>query len=342
MLYFKYKYVIKEGILIIKDIIYNSDILDGLFTQKDFDFLKENNNRQEEFEYSIKVADLKRDKIIEYIKTLDIDDETLKNIDKDELQRNVNIASIAFESINSIIKNLTNLLNEFNEIVKEILELVVKKESNNNIDVKSAVNNIDDKIFNFKNKKIQIEAENEKYNLVVHNFFNKIQNSDFSKFDTVIEPTSDVHKKTLNSKSKPRDIEWTNNLILRASEKKRKVYLPYTKQEVLYLLENYPNEYRDARDVIEQEFIADISIYNKHPVLARFREAYSLSRNKEMKSAIDSLKFALDMMFRSDLNPTIIAAVKSQKQLEEYVKCLESNKLDNFKYFKIIFEVNPI
>lgn len=324
----------------IKDIIYNSDILDGLFTQKDFEFLKENNNRQEEVEYSIKVADLKRDKIIEYIKTLDIDDETLKNIDKDELQRNVNIASIAFESINAIIRNLTNLSNEFDEIEKEILELVVKKESNNSIDVKSAVNKIDDKIFNFKNKKIQIEAENEKYNLVVHNFFNKIQNKEFSKFDTVIEPT--VQKKTLNSKSKSRDIELTDNLVLKVSEKKRKVYLPYTKQEVLDLLENYPNEYRNARDVIEQEFIADISIYNKHPVLARFREAYSLSRNKEMKSAIDSLKFAMDMMFRSDLNPTIIAAVKSQKQLEEYVKCLENNKLDDFKYFKIIFEVNPI
>lgn len=43
-----------------------------------------------------------------------------------------------------------------------------------------------------------------------------------------------------------------------------------------------------------------------------------------MKSAIDSLKFAMDMIFRSDINPTIIAAVKSQKQLEKYVEYLEN------------------
>lgn len=79
-----------------------------------------------------------------------------------------------------------------------------------------------------------------------------------------------------------------------------------------------------------------------YPVLARFREAYSLSRNKEMKSAIDSLKYAMDLMFRSDINPTIIAAVKSQKQLEDYIQCLENSTLDSFPHFTIVFEVNPI
>ena len=116
----------------------------------------------------------------------------------------------------------------------------------------------------------------------------------------------------------------------------------YTKAEVEEFLEKYPEEYISAKDVIEQEFIADISIYNEHPVLARFREAYSLSRNKEMKSAIDSLKFAMDIMFRRDINPAIIAAVKSQKQLDKYIECLDNGKLENFKYFNIIFEVNPI
>jgi len=61
-----------------------------------------------------------------------------------------------------------------------------------------------------------------------------------------------------------------------------------------------------------------------------------------MKSAIDSLKFAMEIMFKSNINPTIIAAVKSQQQLEDYIECLEKNKLEDFKHFEIIFEVNPL
>ena len=80
----------------------------------------------------------------------------------------------------------------------------------------------------------------------------------------------------------------------------------------------------------------------KHPVVARFREAYSLIRDRESKSVIDAFKFAIDMMFRYDLNPVIIAACKTQDQLEHYLSCLEKNTLDNFTDFNIKFEVNPL
>ena len=50
----------------------------------------------------------------------------------------------------------------------------------------------------------------------------------------------------------------------------------------------------------------------------------------------------MDIMFRRDINTAIIAAVKSQKQLDKYIECLDNGKLENFKYFNIIFEVNPI
>ena len=47
-------------------------------------------------------------------------------------------------------------------------------------------------------------------------------------------------------------------------------------------------------------------------------------------------------MFRRDLNPTIIAAVRSQKELEDYIECLDNNRLEDFNHFKITFEVNPL
>lgn len=80
----------------------------------------------------------------------------------------------------------------------------------------------------------------------------------------------------------------------------------------------------------------------KHPVIARFREAYSLIRDRESKSVIDAFKYAFDIMFKYDLNPAIIAACKTQEQFENYLSCLDRKKLDEFKDFEIKFEINPL
>ena len=316
----------------LKDIFYKSNILDGLFTSKDFEFLKDTNNKQQELEYEIELADLKINKIIEKIKNIELDENKLKTIDATSLKEYVDSAEKAFDSINTVIRNLNNILEDFNEIEKEILELVVKKDADKSIDVNDIVEKINIKIENFKAKQSKVENENLKYNIIINNFLNE-ENIDSLKQEKIVES---------KQKSSNIEIDVVDHLELKVSERQKRVYLPYTRQEIQEFLENYPDEYKSARDVIEQEFIADISIYNKHPVLSRFREAYSLARNKEMKSTIDSLKFAMDMMFRSDINPAIIAAVKSQKQLETYIECLENNKLDKFTYFTITFEVSPI
>ncbi len=315
----------------IKDILYNSNILEGLFTPKDFEFLKDTNNKQEKLDFEIKMTKLKRDKIIETINRINIEEKEIENIDTNHLKKYVNIAENAFDSVNKIIENLTQLLNKFNDIEQDIIQLVVKKESNNNVDVTQTVENINQKIIKFQIEDRKIKNENEKLNINVNAFLNQ------NNLNIVTKDKVERENVKLDSVNDIKD-----NLELIVSERQKRVYLPYTKSEIEEFLENYPDEYKTAKDVIEQEFIADISIYNKHPILARFREAYSLYRNKEMKSPIDSLKFAMDIMFRSDLNPTIIAAVKSEKQLENYIECLEKNKLEEFKYFTITFEVNPI
>lgn len=48
------------------------------------------------------------------------------------------------------------------------------------------------------------------------------------------------------------------------------------------------------------------------------------------------------MMFNYSLNPAIIAACKSQNQLENYLKCMDGKSLDDFKDFEIKFEVAPL
>ena len=79
----------------------------------------------------------------------------------------------------------------------------------------------------------------------------------------------------------------------------------------------------------------------KHPVVARFREAYSLIRDRESKKVIDAFKYSVGLMLRHDLNPAIIAACKTQDQLEDYLSCVDKNKLEDFTHFKIEFNFLP-
>lgn len=138
------------------------------------------------------------------------------------------------------------------------------------------------------------------------------------------------------------DCNIKNNNILIISERLQKVFLPYTKTEILSFLKQYPNEYSSPEDVINHEFILSLNYYLHHPVTARFREAYFLIRDREAKSILEALKFATNIMFRYEINPAIIAACKTQQQLENYISCLEKNSLNDFNDFEIRFEINPI
>lgn len=149
-----------------------------------------------------------------------------------------------------------------------------------------------------------------------------------------------VKTSTITTNSENQEMQ--SNPILIVSERLQKVFLPYTKAEILSFLEQYPEEYSSAEDVIEKEFVLSLNYYMHHPVTARFREAYSLIRDREAKSVMEALKYALNIMFRYDLNPTIIAACKSQQQLEHYISCLERNALSDFKDFEIRFEITPL
>lgn len=47
-------------------------------------------------------------------------------------------------------------------------------------------------------------------------------------------------------------------------------------------------------------------------------------------------------MHKNNLSPFIIAACKTQEQLENYINLLEQNKLNEFKDYEIRFELNPL
>lgn len=132
-----------------------------------------------------------------------------------------------------------------------------------------------------------------------------------------------------------------DNNVLIISEKDNKVFLPYRVEEINDYLEQFPEQYSSFESVVAKEYILPLNYYMSHPVLSRFREAYSLCRDREAKPVLESLKYGMDMMFNRRLNPAIIAACKTQDQLSNYLTCLEKNDLKSFTDFEIKFEMNP-
>lgn len=187
----------------------------------------------------------------------------------------------------------------------------------------------------------------DRFKNIFQDIYTSIPNANLEQ--TIYKPVSENQKirSSIEEKNTIRissdDIENVyNSKILRVCEKDNKVYLPYMHSEIKSYLSQFPEDYKSPEDVIKKEFILPLDYYIKHPVLARFRETYSLIRDREAKSIIEAIKYSMNLMFTYELNPTIIAACKTQEQLENYLSCLENNTLGSFKDFEIKFEISPI
>ncbi len=129
-----------------------------------------------------------------------------------------------------------------------------------------------------------------------------------------------------------------NNETLLISEKQDKVYLPYTIDELEEYARCYPAEYPSLETVVKQEYMIELSSLYKNPVHARFSETYYLIKRREGKNFIIALIYAFIFVGKSELNPAVIAACKNKNELIEYMNCLNKNKLDDFKHFKIVYD----
>ena len=133
-----------------------------------------------------------------------------------------------------------------------------------------------------------------------------------------------------------------DNSSLIISERTKYIYLPYRIDELINYIENYPNVYSSLSDVVKQEFVLKFDYFISHPIKSRFEETYNLMKNREHKSSIESLKFAVKLSKMDNLNPAIIAACKTEYDLNNYLYHLNSNSLNKFKLFDIIYDINPL
>lgn len=334
---------------------YNFEFLNNYFTTKEFDFINHANLESQKLDEIINKETETRDIIVNFINNLNdsINNIENSNLNPEFLQLLSEVQEI-FEKINDNIKIVYNLKLLSSQISDAIVELLIKIESNPDSQATygNQIQELKDRINEFARQNEEVKSKVLLNDIKIDTFFQKNivkkylssfaiefkikKPSESSYYASSQEPTANSKATNLD----PEDLEENNTLLI--SEKAKKVFLPYTKSEISLYLEQYPNEYKSSKDVIKKEFVLSLDYYMKHPVLARFREAYSLIRDRESKSVIDAFKYAIDIMFHYELNPVIIAACKTQEQLENYMSCLEKNKLDDFTDFEIKFEVTPL
>lgn len=205
-----------------------------------------------------------------------------------------------------------------------------------------AINNINKQIKYIKSI-YKINKVDSELNMPEDIVLNNIQNS-IEDIVESIEPSKDKKTENIeeieNSAYKFVSTVKDNDTLL-ISEKQGKVFLPYTVSDLKAYLAEYPEEYKSLSDVVNQEYIVSIDKY-KNQSISRFKEMYCLMRDIEMKSIIESFKKAVEIMFNTSVNPAIIAACKSEEQINNYLYCIERNDLESFKDFKIVFDVAPL
>ena len=170
----------------------------------------------------------------------------------------------------------------------------------------------------------------------------KSEEEDYTPVSDEEEDIEDEEPIVSDNNNNEKDYILEDNNVLLISEKKGKVFLPYTIDEVESYLKMFPNKYETYEDVIKCEFILPLKYFQgAFTFTARFREAYALYKYREGKTAVESALLASKIAKKSDLHPAIIAACRSEKVLKNYIKKLDSNKLSEFKDFEIEFKINP-
>lgn len=333
---------------------YNLDFLNNYFTSNEFNFINNANLENQKLDEIILKETKTRDIIVSFINNLHDYISNSNHESNTEFLSLLSEVQEIFEKINNNIKIIQDLKDDSSKILDDIVELLIDIEQNpdNYNNYTNQIQDLKEMINNFSVKNEDVRSKILLNDIKIDTFFQKnIVKKYLSSFDTEVHLTDktnifssnkddlSINRKLTNSNEKE-NIQENRTLIV--SEKLKKIFLPYTKHEISLYLEQYPNSYTSYQDVIEKEFVLSLDYYMKHPVVARFREAYSLIRDRESKSVIDAFKFALDNMFRYELNPVIIAACKTQEQLEHYLDCLEKNKLEDFNDFEIKFEVAPL
>lgn len=260
--------------------------------------------------------------------------EVTDSISKNKLNNFYETTSLlkkSFENVN----NIQLLASQLQDNLNETITLYDKNIQNNKDEIKANLveynkqrDELFDKILEFEN--VNTIVLNSTINLSLHSSHKKVK-----KNNLLANSNASKEKLKVDIELEPYD----NNLLI-ISEKEQKAYLPFFYSEVKNIYQSSNLKYQTLQDVVNNLYVVPLNKF-KNSAIARFRESFRLIREKENGSITKALDLGLELMFKYELNPIIIAACRNLDELDIYLDCLEENELYDFTCFEIKFEVMP-
>ena len=281
------------------------------------------------------------------------------NLEKSSLNTTYEIQKMFNKQILSFLKNFMSNYeinskcdteSEASKYLADATSILLKSNENLNL-MKNLICLLDEiDISKAHNIKTPVKKYNKKFEISMDKIYKNtsnieefIHNISMVNFEEILKKDKDTNKEENQEtfsyiSSDELDSSFIENMLV-ISSIQNKVILPFTIQKIHKILSE-DSTYSSINEVIEKLYTKPLDNY-KFPAISRFREAYLLIRNKEKKSKTRAILFASELFANYNLHPAIITACENQEQLDIYLSCLEDNKLSDFSFFDIKFEIPP-
>lgn len=309
-------------------LFYNFDILDNFIKSNLINNLK---TEKENIEQIINLYNNKKSNLLSITANMIKITDFINEKKLDNFYETTSLLKKSFETINDI----QTLLCKLNEILNETISLYDKSLENNENEIKANLVEYNKQRDELSNLILKFEDENTVLLNSAIEFSLQFSNKKMSKQNTTINNIITKDKTKVDIELEPHD----NNVLI-ISEKEQKAYLPFFYSEVKEIYKNSNNKYKTLQDVVDDLYIVPLDRF-KNSAISRFRESFHLIRDKENETITKALDLGLELMFKYDLNPIIIAGCRNLDELDIYLDCLEENELYDFTCFEIKFEVLP-
>lgn len=261
-----------------------------------------------------------------------LEKETLKDF-KDEETVDVIEESIESTIETSSVITLEETTEETSNVVNEIVNEVINEEPEISLDV--LFDSIDEESLIPEDETVESASEES---------IESVEEENIIKEPTTIEEKQVINEvvneeKVIDASSTDLCTSITENentLII--SEAKKFAVLPYFTEELIEHFSDNPEKYTSLKDIIDKEYTFSLDEINKNISSSRFKESFSLAKQKSNLSLVKATSFAYEISSHNKLNPIIIKACKNVDELNDYINCLENDNLNNFKHFKILYE----
>ena len=266
---------------------------------------------------------------------------------------NVEVDSIFADNVNKFLSDASFYLSKINSnitLYNNLLEILDNIKFNcPSIEYSTTVS----KITQYNKKFDTSTSEILKNNVDIEKFIHSMSALDISEYisidnldiltnaDSADTGSTIVQEPKKATRRKKKDTVSLNENTLTISETSGLVTLPYKVADLKKALRNEPEKYASLSDVILSQYTVPLRDY-RFSAISRFKEAYKLVINKEHGSKKEALSLATELLTNYNLHPAVITACKNLNELDVYLSCLEFNELEDFHFFKIVYEALPV